>query len=177
MTKSIVVNLLSGPGCGKSTVAAKVFSMLKEKGFSAELVTEYVKDIVYDDNTGELLDQLLISAQQNHRLQRLDKKVNFIICDASLLNGVVYNQFYDIVDPALDAILLDRFNQYDNENFFLPRVHNYSQQGRTQTYDEAVELDCLFEYYLHDNSIPFHDLRKLVPSDVATYVYKTLISA
>ena len=44
----MVINLLGGPGCGKSTVAAGIFHQLKSLGYSTELVTEYVKDIVYD---------------------------------------------------------------------------------------------------------------------------------
>ena len=171
---TVIVNLISGPGCGKSTVAAKVFALLKENGYSAELVTEYVKDIVYDDNTGELKDQLLISAQQNHRLHRLEGKVDFAICDASLLNGIIYNQFYECSDDTFDALLLKCFNNYDNENFFLPRLHTYSNQGRTQTFQEAIELDCLFDYFLHDNSIPFHDFRKLDPNNVAQKIFESL---
>jgi len=171
---TIIVNLISGPGCGKSTVAAKVFSMLKENGYSAELVTEYVKDIVYDDNTGELKDQILITAQQNHRLHRLDGKVDFVICDASLINGIIYNQFYDINDPEYDDLVLSLFKRYDNENFFLPRLQNYSSQGRSQTFQEAIELDCLFSYFMDDSSIPFHDLRKINPNDVANAVFSKL---
>src|SRR5574343_59122 len=160
---TVVVNLIGGPGCGKSTVAAEVFSSLKKKGISTELVTEYVKDIVYDNNTMELRDQLLISAQQNHRLMRLRDQVQYIICDASLLNGVIYNKFNNHKDEILDSLLVDRFNSYKNVSFLLPRPEIYSPLGRSQSLYEAKKIDDLFlEYFSSNNQLSnFHDLRNI----------------
>lgn len=44
MKNTLVVNLLGGPGCGKSTGAAYIFSQLKMRNIDAELVTEFAKD-------------------------------------------------------------------------------------------------------------------------------------
>ena len=41
---AVVINLFGGPGCGKSTGAAYVFSKLKMLGVNAELTSEYAKD-------------------------------------------------------------------------------------------------------------------------------------
>ena len=48
--KTLIVNLFGAPGCGKSTLAAALFSELKKAGFNAELVTEYANDKVYEKN-------------------------------------------------------------------------------------------------------------------------------
>jgi adenylate kinase family enzyme len=40
---SKVINLFGGPGCGKSTLAARIFSILKLKDISCELINEYAK--------------------------------------------------------------------------------------------------------------------------------------
>lgn len=46
----LVVNLFGAPGAGKSTGAAYVFSQLKMRGINAELVTEFAKDKVWEEN-------------------------------------------------------------------------------------------------------------------------------
>ena len=46
----LVVNLFGTPGAGKSTGAAYIFSNLKMRGINAELVTEFAKDMVWEDN-------------------------------------------------------------------------------------------------------------------------------
>ena len=51
MEKStIVVNLFAGPGAGKSTGAAYIFSKLKMAGVDAEYVTEFAKDKTWEEN-------------------------------------------------------------------------------------------------------------------------------
>lgn len=46
----IVVNLFGAPGVGKSTGAARIFSNLKMAGINAELITEFAKDKVWEEN-------------------------------------------------------------------------------------------------------------------------------
>lgn len=41
----LVINFFGGPGCGKSTMASRLFSELKSKGVKCEYVTEYAKDV------------------------------------------------------------------------------------------------------------------------------------
>lgn len=55
MTK--VINLFGGPGCGKSTGAAYIFSLLKMKGMNVELVTEFAKDKTWEHNSKALTCQ------------------------------------------------------------------------------------------------------------------------
>ncbi len=43
MKKTIAINFYGGPGTGKSSMAAAIFSNLKNEGINAELVTEYAK--------------------------------------------------------------------------------------------------------------------------------------
>lgn len=63
----LVVNLFGVPGAGKSTGAAYVFSKLKMKGINAELVTEFAKDIVWENNSRGLKNQEYIF--RNAKLQ------------------------------------------------------------------------------------------------------------
>ena len=47
MKDTLIVNLYGGPGCGKSTGAAYLFSKLKMAGVDAEYVPEFAKDKVW----------------------------------------------------------------------------------------------------------------------------------
>ena len=50
MQNTLIVNFFGPPGSGKSTAAAYVFSKLKMAGVNAEIVTEYAKDKVWEEN-------------------------------------------------------------------------------------------------------------------------------
>lgn len=144
-----VLNLYGGPGSGKSTLAAYLFAQLKMQGVKAELVSEYVKDATYSQNTAALSDQGYLVAKHNHRLARIRKSVDVAVCDCSLLNAVVYADTY--VDPferqqalvaASTAIAL--YNTYDNIGVYVPRYKDYAAYGRSQTAEDAVALDRKF---------------------------------
>ena len=54
-----VINLFGGPGCGKSTTAADLFARMKLRGLSVELVTEYAKDVVWDEKAAATILELI----------------------------------------------------------------------------------------------------------------------
>ena len=56
LVKPIVVNLIAAPGSGKSTIAAGVFEELKWEGVNAELITEFAKDKVWEENPAPFKD-------------------------------------------------------------------------------------------------------------------------
>lgn len=157
-----IINLVGGPCCGKSTTAAGLFHQMKLKtDRKVEIVTEVIKDYVYDQNQGAMNDQVLITAQQNHRLKRLDGKVDFIISDASLLNGVIYNEFYGDSKNISTQLSIDLYKEYDdNIVFLLPRKPEYDQYGRTQTFEEAKKIDRIFTDKLADLDIDYFDMSR-----------------
>ena len=77
-----VYNLFGGPGCGKSTLAARMFAKMKQLGIDCELVTEAAKDIVWE---GGVLDQYGLFAEQLRRVKRLEGKVDIAITDSPIL--------------------------------------------------------------------------------------------
>ena len=54
----LVVNLFGAPGAGKSTGAAYIFSRLKMLGINAELVTEFAKDKVWENNQEAIIKEM-----------------------------------------------------------------------------------------------------------------------
>jgi len=141
----ILINLFAGPGAGKSTTAAGVFSALKQRDISVELVTEYAKDLTWDESFGVLKDQVLVFAEQRHRLLRLAGKVKYVVTDSPMLTSVLYagdelRYFSGLVWEAQAA--------WPSMNYVLHRVKRYEQAGRTQTEQEAIEIDKKVEHML-----------------------------
>ena len=54
------ISLFGGPGSGKSTTAARLFSELKERHYSVEHVSEYVKSWTYMNRKPKGFDQVYI---------------------------------------------------------------------------------------------------------------------
>ena len=87
----IIVNLFGAPGSGKSTGAAYIFSQLKMLGVDAELVTEFAKDKVWENNTEVLNNQTYVFGKQHFRISRCADKVDVIVTDSPLLLSAIYN--------------------------------------------------------------------------------------
>lgn len=146
----IVVNFFAGPGTGKSTMAATVFSQLKWNGINCELVTEYAKDKVWENSIHILDNQLYIFAKQYHKMYRLRDKVDVIITDSPLLLSLIYG---DQKSKAFNDLVIEKFHEFDNLNYRLQRRKSYMTQGRMQTEDEAKQIDAQISMMLTKNSI------------------------
>lgn len=149
---TIIINLLSGPGSGKSTTAAALFVRMKLAGYKVELVTEYAKDLVYADRKAVLeSNQLYILAKQNYRLANLAGKVDYVITDTSLLLSNVYPEFYgQYVSDTFKELVLETYANYDNISFFIDRPDHFEEFGRTQNESESHELDEMILNTLED---------------------------
>ena len=138
MKDTIVCNLYGGPGTGKSTTAAGVFSELKLSDINAELVTEYAKDKVWEGSHSILEYQIYVFGKQLLRIQRLLGKVDVIVTDSPLLLSVVYGkkesqEFQDLV--------ISEYNKMNNLDVYLLRGKKYNESGRLQTENQARILD------------------------------------
>lgn len=135
----LVINLFGSPGTGKSTLSAYIFSKLKLMGVNCELVSEFAKDLVWEENYTALENQLYISGHQSYKLSKLKGKVDVVIVDSPLILGGFYNHDENI-NEDLNKLLLKIFNSYNNMNFFLKRVKKYNPVGRIQTEEESNEI-------------------------------------
>lgn len=153
--RTTVINLFAGPGAGKSTTAADLFARLKMAGQSAELVTEYAKDLVWEE--APMGNQLRILAEQDRRLQRLQGKVRWVITDSPLLLGLCYLERHSRYDTAgFRNAVRWAFRSYRNVNFLLHRPSSYDPSGRNQgTREEAVAIDRKLKNILEINEVPY----------------------
>ena len=164
MKNTIVINIAGGPGSGKTTVAAEIFSILKEKGYEVENVSEFAKELVWEGRQEAFNDRLYMHGEQNHRLMQMNGKLDFIITDSPLFLTSVYNAYYlkdkfpDSYNKMIDLVTLETFNLYQNKTYFLSRNTNYKNIGRRESEEVANKIDDLILNYLNINQIEYKKL-------------------
>jgi nicotinamide riboside kinase len=152
MTK--VVNIFGAPGVGKSTLAAKLFALMKESYMSVELVTEYAKDLHYDGVKNEDYDQSIVFAEQHKRVKRLIGKVDFVITDSPLVLSAFYSLKTDYPTSFAD-FALELSQRYDNINLLVKRNHQYDPSGRFQDEAGSDAIHTELELYLNENHVKY----------------------
>jgi hypothetical protein len=168
---TVIVNMWGGPGTGKSTITAQVFSQLKWAGANAELVTEAAKELVWEKHHNLLSDQFYVSAMQNRRLQRLVGQVDYIVTDSPLLLSAHYARDYP---PDFHRFMEHVWNGYTNINFFLLRRKKYQPIGRMQDEAGAIAIDVELQRYLDENSFPY--TKVAADHDAATLIKNMVLS-
>lgn len=161
---TVVVNLFAGPGAGKSTCAWEIASKLKKQGYVAEYVSEYAKDLVWDERY-DLLDgtvehQTMLLNEQKHRQDRLMGKVDFIVTDSPT---ILSTQYLKEDSPEFIKDCIDEYKSHNNFSIFIQRGKAYEQVGRIQTEEQARQLDEKIKDMLKSNKIYF-----------GTYTYETI---
>jgi tRNA uridine 5-carbamoylmethylation protein Kti12 len=157
--QTIVINLFGGPGVGKSTIAAHLFYHMKMLGYNVELVTEYAKDLTWRESHKVLnTDALYVFAKQNNRMRMCSDKVDFIITDSPILLSMIYDPEHS---PQLRDMILYEYNRYKNYNIIIDRIKPYSKIGRSQTLDEAIEIDNKIVRLLANLSLPYTHISDL----------------
>lgn len=152
--KTKVINAFAGPGTGKTTCCSGICYEMKKKHYNIELITEYAKDLVYENRTELFSDQIYILAKQNRKILRLNNKVDYVLTDSPILQNLAYMP--DGYFPSYESIVKEMFNSYDNINFFLKRRTEYNTVGRYQNLEEAIEIDNKILHILDSNNIPYY---------------------
>lgn len=151
-TRTTIINLFGGPGVGKSTIASGIFHNLKSNRISCELVTEFAKEISWEETHKLLENQIHIFAEQFRRQWRLIDKVDYVITDSPLLlNSIYFDYYLEKLGPKVrfteSYIDLSRsffdssFLQFNNVNFFIKRAHDFDPSGRNQDEHESIDID------------------------------------
>jgi nicotinamide riboside kinase len=155
MKKTIFVNLFGGPGTGKSTLCASIFSELKRKNIDCEMALEYVKDLVWEESFEKIKNQVYIFGKQQNRLFRLNGKVDVVITDSPLLNSIVY---YNGDNPHFADVVMFEFKKLNSANYYINRSFEYIENGRMQTLEGAQKVDRDYKVLLDTNDVPYTQL-------------------
>lgn len=155
MKQTLVINLIGGPGSGKSTCASGIFYQLKKLGINCELALEFAKDKVWEESIKILDDQLYVFGKQYHKLFRLNGKVDVIITDSPLLISILYNK---TPSEYFDKLVVEQYHTFNNLLFFINRAENYQTEGRLQTKEESMVLDYTMKHILLTNDIEYEEV-------------------
>lgn len=151
-SKTIIVNLYAGPGTGKSTAMAGIFSRLKLKGINCEMAPEFAKEKVWEESFKVLNNQIYVFGKQLHTVHRLLDKVDVVITDSPLLLSLIYGH-KEI--PEFKNFVLAVYNQFNNINYFLNRIKEFNPAGRMQNHEEAKELDQKILDMFRENGVEY----------------------
>ena len=161
MKKTIVINLVGGPGAGKSTIASGVFNLLKMNRKDAELVTEYPKALVWEERKKTFDDSLYLFAKQAHIQYSINGKVSYMVTDRPLIMSNMYHNFWMAQDwpdgwnEAFYKMVKETWDLYDNRVYLINRVIPYSANGRNENEEEALRQDRLTKKWLDDLGIDY----------------------
>ena len=152
---TIVVNLIAPPSSGKSTIAAGVFAKLKWMGVDCELVSEFAKEQRHET----FKDELYIFAKQNHRLFRVNGKVDVVVTDRPIILSAFYNHKYGDDSAVFEDMVLHTHDKYNNLNFFIERSKPYNPNGRNQTEEESDQFGVEMKEMLDSFGIEYYTLK------------------
>lgn len=152
--ETIIVNLFAGPGAGKTTCAWEIASELKKRNIETEYVSEYAKELVWDNNLemldGSLEHQRILHNEQEKRINRLLGKVDVVVTDSPTLLSLMYVKERDI---QFEREVVDKFKRNHNFNLFINRGKEFQQTGRIQNYEESKAIDIKIKDFLNENNI------------------------
>lgn len=156
MKETLVINLIGGPGSGKSTCASGIFYELKKLGINCELSLEFAKDKVWEESYSVLSDQLYVFGKQYHKLFRLKNKVDVIITDSPLVISIHYNK---MTSNHFNNLVVEQYHTFNNLMYFIKRGETYQSEGRMQTLEESEMIDSDIKNILHTYDIDYTELQ------------------
>jgi len=150
-----VINLYGGPGTGKTTNRARLFTYFKDAGINTEEVKEYVKMWAWEDRKPVNFDQFYIFGKQARSEYPLFGKVDYIITDSPVALGGYYAEvfgtpFQSTCFRQMVQVYYDMCAQkgVTHTHVFLNRVKPYNPKGRFQNEEEAINIDGEMKHYL-----------------------------
>jgi ABC-type dipeptide/oligopeptide/nickel transport system ATPase component len=140
-----VINIIGGPGCGKSMFSAAIVLFLHLHGKTVETIPDHAKALVWQHNFEVLKNQYFIAQRQFEMLNLLDGQVQFLMTEGSLPQVLYYNEAYEpnICDVAKTrAQILEWHRMHDNINILVERGEKrYVRAGRFQEEEQARQVD------------------------------------
>lgn len=155
-----VVNLVGGPGVGKTVMASLIFAEIKIRQKTAELAPEYAKRLVWMKEFEMLDDQYMVSTEQYKLIRSMNGKVDYIVTDGPLFHGLYYNRYNKNNTSNVELTekrILRYMGEFKNITIYLVRGdYAYETEGRQQkTVEEAVAIDIRLRSMLDEHKIEY----------------------
>ena len=161
-----VINIIGGPGCGKSMFSAAIVLYLHLHGKTVETIPDHAKALVWQRNFEVLKNQYFIAQRQFEMLNLLDGQVQFLVTESSLSQALYYNENYEpnICDLGKTRTQILKWQgMYDEINIMVERGEKrYVRAGRFQEEEQARAIDRGLRDLLDRESIPY----TILPPDI-----------
>ena len=134
-----VISLMGAPGTGKSTLAHGLFYFIRSQFpyIRAEFVSEFAKELMWTYQP--FVSQTYITGNQFNRMKILEGKVDLVISESCLLNGLLYEESWDY--KHMRNTIWDLYGQFDNLIVYTgPPPKDYESTGRHQGYEESLKI-------------------------------------
>jgi hypothetical protein len=171
------INLISGPGAGKSVLSSYINCELVFRGYNVELIEEVIKDWTYVPRSPKGSDGLLLQAMQVQKEDlRLRSGVDLIVSDSPIFLQYFYSLWHK--DPFSEAMLkisqeMDKI--YRPYYVFLIREDSfYIKTGRYEDLEEAKEIDHAIYDLMRINNLDFCSFSCLCREDLLKHLLKVL---
>lgn len=176
---NVVINFISSPCSGKSTMASLLYAELKMMHLNAEYVQEIAKKKIYEKKFDELNNQYNISKEQYDIIKAVSTQVKYTITDSGIMVNLFYNKFYEnnICNvEKVEKIFKEKLSEFNNINIFLERNedHPYQNEGRVHTKDQSKQISKKMEEMLLQYNLPY---KKFVShrdniKDIINYIFE-----
>ena len=153
--KPLIINFIGEPGAGKSWASWYISAKLKQNGFKVEYLPEFAKSKLYEHSEKVFTCEPYIFGKQLYKMHSMSDEVDIIVTDST----IILPHFYEKDEQAkelLKQLELYHFNQFNNLNICLMRDHDYKQEGRFQTEDQAEQLHNEMMHFLMLNNIDYY---------------------
>jgi hypothetical protein len=161
--KTKIVGFIAGPSAGKSTLALELAGWMKHKRYNVEYVSEYPKDLAWEEAANLFDDQLHIFGEQWRRNYRLIGKVDWIVTDSPIVTSLFYmkDALKKIPEEYRHGVLYHfrlmvkaAHHSFDHKIFFIDRGdRKFIKEGRIHNEEESKKLDGEIQTIAHKHGI------------------------
>lgn len=130
-------------------------------GVKAELVTEFAKDLVWENNMCALANQIYVFGNQYYRMKRVSG-VEVLVVDSPLLLTSVYDsEQYGRMHELLRDLAYEAYCTFDNMDYFIKREDEvFEEWGRVHTSDSSLILDSCIRGVLSLHNVKICDISR-----------------
>ena len=153
--KHMVINFFGGPGVGKTTLAAELFSALKKRQAEVQLIGDFATECILQGNEDALKDQLFVFGNCYHRMVTAYESSLVTITDAPFLLSCIYQTN---LPPSFTDLVIEMHHRFQALNVLLDvreESYNHSMVGCVHSLSESISLDRQIESLLLSQGIPF----------------------
>jgi nicotinamide riboside kinase len=158
------IALLGAPGCGKSTLAAYVYAMLKDEGLDGDLVQEYIREhINKHKQVPSITFQSVVYERQLEKEKILPENLDFFVTDSPHILSYIYASLYiDYNDKDQVELLGDLYLKFLRQSRMAYDLVYVLDHNHPPKMDDGVRYQTSKEMKILKKGIPnFLDMHKV----------------